>query len=85
MIYKPAMMLCVLMLSACARERIVIQEVKIPVPVSCIESVPEVRHMESGNLAKDDGTFQKVRVVLIDYKNLQAENNELRAVLSGCK
>ena len=85
MIYKPAMMLCVLMLSACARERIVIQEVKIPVPVSCIETLPEVRQMESGNLAKEDSTFQKVRVVLIDYKNLQAENNELRAVLSGCK
>ena len=85
MIYKPAMMLCVLMLSACARERIVIQEVKIPVPVSCIETLPAVRQMESGNLANDDSTFQKVKAVLIDYKNLQAENNELRAVLSGCK
>jgi hypothetical protein len=79
-----AMLAVVLLLTSCARERIVIQEVKVPVPVSCIETVPEVRQMESGNLVKEDSTFDKVKAVLIDIKQLQSENNILRAALSGC-
>lgn len=76
------------MLTGCAgREPLVVtREVKIPVPVACVdrEDLPPIVVLETETLQRNRNMFDKAQALLIDLKALQGENVALRALLEGC-
>jgi hypothetical protein len=58
-------------------------EVRIPVPVPCVQAVPERPALAWDALA-DAGIYEQVRALLIDRGRLVAHVDELRAELTGC-
>ncbi len=78
--------LLALTLSSCAifEPRIITKEVKVPVSVPCVESIPEKPLQLSTSLSKDDSIYRKAQVLLLDNNALSADNLQLRAILEGC-
>lgn len=73
-----------LLLTGCAsveyRDRIIYETVEIPVPVSCIESVPDRVTLEPAG-ATD---FEHIRAIVIDRDNLLTQQERLMALLTAC-
>jgi hypothetical protein len=62
------------------RDRIVYQTVEVPVPVSCIESVPDRVKLEPPGQTD----FEHIRAIVIDRDNLLSQEGRLMAMLTGC-
>lgn len=68
-------------LMGCAQK---VVEVKVPVRVACVESIPAKPTMEFDALRVSDSIGQKVSALLIDNSSLKADSEQLRALLVGC-
>jgi hypothetical protein len=77
--------LLVLLLSGCSLLPPKIQEIKIPVPVSCIETTPSKPSLitDAELIKLDDGKF--VTALHLDRLKRQNYEAELEAILSGCQ
>lgn len=78
----------VIVVSGCAHRppKIVTEEVKVPVPVDCIDrnDVPPERNLETDRLTPSASDFAKIKAVLIDFKQLRGDDREMRALIRGC-
>jgi hypothetical protein len=74
----------ILALSACAsveyRDRIIYETVEVPVPISCIDSVPDRVMLEPAG----ETDFAKIRAIVIDRDNLLTQQERLLALLTAC-
>lgn len=79
-------LILVLTLSSCAifEPRIITKEVKVPVSVPCVKSIPEKPPHFTGSLLTTDSIHDKVKALLLDNNALNADNLQLRAILEGC-
>ncbi len=68
-------------LLSCAQKVI---EVKVPVSVPCVQSIPVEPVMQSDALTIDNSIGEKVKALVIDNKALKSDNLNLRALISGC-
>ena len=75
----------ILALSGCMGQQVVVpKEVKVPVPVACIDALPPAPQVASDAelLAMDD--FDLVLRLALDRKRLEASYGELRALAGAC-
>lgn len=79
-----ALFLSVCVLSACTnveyRDRIVYEEVLVPVSVPCVDAVPYPAKLEKPG----DTEYDMIRAIVIDRYRLLAQQKKLRAMLKAC-
>ena len=73
-----------LLLTGCAsveyRDRIIYETAEVPVPISCIDSVPDRVMLEPAG----QNDFAKIRAIVIDRDNLLTQQERLLALLTAC-
>ena len=60
-------------------------EIKIPVPVSCVTTVPVRPESKMAQLADTATDFEKIQALTIDFIAQKQYVNELNAVIEGCR
>jgi hypothetical protein len=63
------------------RDRIVYETVEIPVPVSCVDSLPDRVTLEPAGTTD----FEAIRAIVIDRDNLLTQEQRLLAMLTACQ
>ena len=81
-----ALGIVLLALTACAtpRERVVVREVKVPIPVACAVTVPARPAYAAGAVSLDGSIFDLVQALLIEREARKAREAELEAVAKAC-
>ena len=75
--------LCLLLLTGCATVPAV-REVKIPVAVACVKSVPARPAFATRGLAPDASDGEKVLAIARDLPMHLKYEGELEAIIAGC-
>jgi hypothetical protein len=73
-------LLCASCTSIEYRDRIIYETVEVPVPISCIKSVPDRVMLEPAG----ETDFAKIRAIVIDRDNLLTQQERLLALLTAC-
>ena len=89
MLSKISIILSVVILSACATDKPVIQsvsqKVEVPISVPCKADVPSTPVFNFDSLTVDKDIFEKSKVLLADRELQKAYSAELLAALKSCK
>ncbi len=72
-----------LLASACAHAPV--QEIRIPIPVSCVTTLPTAPVSAFEALPQELSVFQAVQALLIDRERRAAYTQGLEAVLEACR
>ena len=77
--------LIILLLSSCSifEPKIITKEVKVPVPVACIATLPE-QYKPTHTLTQESNIYDKVKVLSMDKLGYEAEVIQLRALVIPC-
>lgn len=59
-------------------------DVYVPVPVPCHVNIPPPKRHATDYLSKDDSDFDKIRALLVERRERQSVERELRALLETC-
>ena len=78
------MLLWAVLLGGCAGAPPVIQEVKVPVSVPCVLSVPSRPDFEFGKLTLVASDGEKILALARDWPRGRKYEGELEAVIEGC-
>lgn len=73
-----------LLLSGCAKERIVFRDVEVPLPVPCKVEIPAKPKLNGDSTSRDSGIFELSQAAGHDLNVLKADNAKLRAALTAC-
>lgn len=76
--------LAVLLLGACASQIQLPKEIRIPVPVPCLDALPPEPMVSTDEQLLAMGDFELVLVLAADRKALEVSYVELRAAASAC-
>ena len=60
-------------------------EIKIPIPVSCVNEIPDKPDSMMGQLPDNATDFDKIQALTIDYLSQQQYIHSLEAVIEGCR
>jgi hypothetical protein len=63
------------------RDRIVYKRIEVPVPVSCVDSLPDRVTLEPAGTTD----FEAIRAIVIDRDNLLSQQDKLLAILTACR
>lgn len=66
------------------KERIVIQEVRVPISVPCSVDIPPRQPREGDAVTRKSDILDLAKAVAIDLARAEEENVKLRARLTGC-
>lgn len=76
------------LLSGCStvETRVETVEVKVPVPVSCVnpDDIPSVVPGAGTTVTLESSPGEKIKAVLIERERLRQSDTELRAIVLGC-
>jgi hypothetical protein len=89
MLSKISIILSVIILSACATDKpviqTVIQRVEIPISVPCKADIPATPTFNFDTITVDKDIFEKSKALLADRQLQKAYSGELLAALKSCK
>ena len=60
-------------------------EIKIPIPVPCVNEIPNKPDSMMGQLPESATDFDKIQALTIDYLSQQQYIHSLEAVIEGCR
>ena len=84
---KAILLLSALLLTGCqaAPERVVLQQVKVPIPVECREPVPDLPAMPTESLMPGVKVDQFAKAAMAEIERREGYEVQLRAALDNCR